>query len=98
MKIDPDMYIEAAKLVDCFSVFSCCAITDVVNSDRIGMYIPFPIEQIFYRAIMLDSDQTPLEYRCNNSKWNDEDIKQFRVLLLCMMAACCKDFKELAPR
>lgn len=41
-----------------------------------------------YRTVMLDGNHMPISYG------HDLKALELRILLLCMMAACCKDFDD----
>ena len=99
-KIDPSVYVEAAGLLVAEHLFSCCTI-DREMRNRTGKYVPETPERRFYQAVMFGGSGSVIEYYFENDapEWDiPGSFQQLRVLLLCMMAACCKDFKELAPR
>jgi hypothetical protein len=85
-----EVYVEAAKLVDGYKVlYSCTAIKLVCKQTK--SYYDVPEVKLYLKIMNLGHD---ISNPSRNAVflWSCEDARELRVLLLCMMAACCDDF------
>ena len=81
---DREIYLQAAKRIAAGTEdYSCIAIPTAAHC----LYDTCPQREA-YQTIMLDGDDSPLGWV------HDIEARNLHVLLLCMMAACCEDFKE----
>ena len=96
---DSNIYIKAAKLIQSHEWLSSCTAVDMAanrgwsfaNDLYVETMAPEGYDRIsvfnIIKAIEIDS------FTVMPSGWWIEKCSDFRIWLLCMMAACCKDMK-----
>jgi len=81
------IYLKAAKLIyEDKETFSCIAVRRA-SGKKESCY--FNSEAIFYESVFRDDFSTRFQIQIANSRGN---LQELRVMLLCMMAACWRDF------
>lgn len=87
-------YVLAAERVFLHDGYSCLAVRDVFDRQKASGEVP---EVRLYRSVFCDGKEPFMDDRfldqIREARVEGHDMRELRMNLLCLMAACCEDFK-----